>query len=60
MDCYKKMINNMGDWKDSWTGSNAKWIDKCEATNGAGQIVTIFENDYTQAVSDVAVLGGTS
>ena len=46
MNCYKKMINNMADWKDSWTGSGAKWIDDCTPSENQ-PIVTIFENDYT-------------
>ena len=46
LNCYKKIINKMGDWKDSWTGSSAKWIDECTPSENQ-PIVTVFENDYT-------------
>lgn len=59
MNCYKNMINNMGNWNETWTGANSKWIDDCVPTDNY-PIVTIYEHTHTQAVTDVALLGGTS
>ena len=53
------MIDNMGDWKSTWTGKSAKWIDECKPSTNQ-PIVTLFENDFSQAITDTALIGGTT
>lgn len=59
MNCYKKIIANMADYTDSWTGTDAKWIDECTFPYNTA-IIKIFENTYTESISDNAIIGGTS
>ena len=59
MNCYKKMIGDMSDYRNAWTGKNAKWIDECTAPLSQDEI-KIFENVYTQTISDTPVFGGTT
>ena len=59
MNCYKKIINNMADYKDAWTGTDAKWIDECAAPFNQ-PIIKVFENDFTEGVTETAIFGGTT
>ena len=31
-NCYKTVINRVFDWSDTWTGENAKILEKCVTT----------------------------
>ena len=57
MNCYKKIIDNMGDYKDSWTGKEANWIDKCEPPANTA-VIKLFEDDLTKTVSETSLIGG--
>ena len=32
-DCYKTMLDNLGDWKANWISDTAKWITECKVSN---------------------------
>ena len=32
-DCYKYIVNDITDWRASWTGENAQWIDLCSGNS---------------------------
>ena len=59
MNCKKKVIANIRDYKDSWTGKSAKWIDECVAPD-TSPIIRIFDIDFTKGVGETAVIGGTT
>lgn len=37
-DCYKTMLDDLGDWANTWNGEEAKWIDECSLSSGGGTI----------------------
>ena len=59
MNCKKKVIANIGDYKDSWTGKSAKWIDECTPPD-TSPIIRVFDIDFTKGIGETAVLGGTT
>jgi len=58
IECYKKILTDIADWKDSWTGPDAKWVDSCAFSSG-GQEITIQDWQLSQATSSKNVIGGT-
>ena len=47
----------MADYKDAWTGTDAKWIDECAAPAGSA-VITLLEDDWSEGVSATSLLGG--
>lgn len=59
VNCYKKLLTDISDWSDTWTGKNAKWIDACVDSDD-GTTITLKEWALTDAITANAVLGGTA
>lgn len=59
MDCKKKVISNMADSKDSWTGVDAKWIDEC-VPPATSPIISMFNVELAKGIQETAVIGGTT
>lgn len=59
VNCYKKILTDISDWSDTWTGKDAKWVDACVDSDD-GTAITLKEWALTQAISSNAVLGGTA
>lgn len=57
-DCYKIILDDLSDWKGTWTGEDAKWIDECSLSIGVGA-VQLKSWTLTDGVSEKAVIGGT-
>merc|ERR1719198_1403787 len=59
VDCYKKILTDISDWSDTWTGKDAKWVDACTDSQDGGAI-TLKEWALTQQITANSVLGGTT
>lgn len=53
------MISDLCDWSSTFEGKEAKWIDACTPSNGAG-LVTIENWTLTDALTDQSLIGGTA
>lgn len=59
LNCKKSIILNMGDYKTSWVGKDAKWIDECVPPD-ISPIITMFNVEVAKGLSETAVIGGTT
>mmetsp|Transcript_32304 Transcript_32304/g.49458 ORF Transcript_32304/g.49458 Transcript_32304/m.49458 type:complete len:157 (-) Transcript_32304:29-499(-) len=57
-ECYKTILDDLGDWEKAWNSDTAKWIDSCSTSESQG---TINVQSIELVASDSqSVLGGTS
>ena len=49
-DCYKKLIDNLCNPSSSWTGTNAKYIDRCDSSTSV--FVNLYEYVWYLANDD--------
>ena len=59
-DCSKYIIKDLTDWRDSWTGENAQWVDDCSFSSSNEQTITLKNWQVTTAISDMWFLGGNT
>ena len=59
-DCYKYIIQDLTDWRSSWTGENAKWVDDCSFSGSNEQTIILKNWQVTTAITDMWFWGGNS
>jgi|DEB0MinimDraft_12_1074336.scaffolds.fasta_scaffold84813_1 hypothetical protein len=55
-DCSKILLYGPGDFKKTWLGSNAQWLDSCSAS--VAPQVTIQNTEIAPAIANQNLLGG--
>ena len=53
------MLSDMGSWATAWKGADAKWIDKCTASDNGGNIAMKTWELSSEAFTH-DILGGTN
>lgn len=51
------MVQDITDWRTSWTGENAQYIDSCTPASNP-QVVTLKDWQVTTAINDMWFWGG--
>jgi len=58
LDCYKTLLDDLGDWSKNWMSEEAKFVTECTTSSSTASDISLVSWDLVPSSVSQSVVGG--